>query len=354
MKKNQYIFQFLMVIAVIAVMTGCNKKDSDTEYLATPTPAEPFKDIFEAKAHMGINYGPFHYNGQAPGTQIPVSQIQADLTTIAKNFQFIRTYTVADGLDQVIPQAAARGIEVAAGIHCYPNDASKTKADIDLAVNRASANPYTVTALVVGNETNLLGVNYVPDATVAGYMDYARQKLSAAGLDHISVSSCITGVGGLPNGMGDNKPCPKIMEKCVSLNKHEDRVIFMTIYPYYGQKANNQNNPGNIAGNMEWSYNNGMAQAVAMGIDVVIGEIGWPSGGNDPNMENVPNMKTNFTATLNWINGKNIYNKAFNTLWFSIFDEPWKTAEPFGIGPHWGLYGPNGATTPKFTIPPLL
>ena len=353
MNKRRHIILFSVVISLMAVMTGCTKKQDTNPTQVSLMPKEPSHDIFATKAHMGINYGPFHYNGQNPGTQVPLSQIKADLTLIAKNFEFIRTYTVSNGMDQVIPEAASRGVEVAVGVHCYPNDAGKTKADIDLAVSQAADNPTAVTTIVVGNETNLNGPNYIADATVAGYMDYARQKLTAAGLNSISVSSCITGAGGLPNGMGDSHACPQIMQRCVSLNGMGDRVIFMTIYPYYGQKYNNQNNPSNISGNMEWSHDNGMAQAEAMGIDVVIGEIGWPSGGNDPNMENVNNERINFTATLNWINGKNIYNKSYNTLWFSMFDEPWKTAEPFGIGPHWGLYAANGATTPKFSIPPL-
>ena len=353
MKTKRHVIFYTAIIALMAVMAGCTKKQSDNTSLVLPMPKEPSHDIFAAKAHMGVNYGPFHFNGQNPGTQVPLSQIQADLTLIAKNFNFIRTYTVSNGLDQVIPEAASRGIEVAVGIHCYTNDATRTKADIDLAVSSASVNPIAVTALVVGNETNLNGPNYVADGTVAGYMEYAKQKLNAAGLTSVSVTSCITGTGGLPNGMGDSRGCPMIMQKCVSLNGHGDRVIFMTIYPYYGQKYNSQNNPSGLAGNMQWSHDNGMAQAEAQGIDVVIGEIGWPSGGNDPSMENVNNQRIHFTATLNWINGQNIYNKSYNTLWFSMFDEPWKTAEPFGIGPHWGLYAANGATTPKFAIPPL-
>lgn len=353
MKINGHIILYSAIIALMAVTGGCTKKQTDDAPVVNPKPAEPFHDIFVAQEHMGVNYGPFHYNNQDPGTNVPLSQIQTDLTLIAKNFKYIRTYTVANGLDQVVPEAATRGLEVALGIHCYPNNAASTRADIDLALNRATAHPTAVTAIVIGNETNLNGPNYVDDATVAGYMDYAKQKLNGAGLTSISVSSCITGAGGLPNGMGDSHACPGIMQKCVDLNGQGNRVIFMTIYPYYGQKYNNQNTPANITGNMQWSHDNGMAQAEALGIDVIIGEIGWPSSGNDANMENVSNMEINFKATLKWINGSNIYNKAYNTLWFSMFDEPWKTAEPFGAGPHWGLYAANGVTAPKFTIPPL-
>ncbi|MEI6884725.1 MAG: glycosyl hydrolase family 17 protein [Bacteroidota bacterium] len=354
MKINQHIIAFSAILSVIAITVGCTKKQSTADsMLPTQQPAEPKQDIFSAAVHMGVNYGPFHYANQNPGTQIPLSQIQSDLALIGTTFSFIRTYTVANGMDQVVPESASLGIQVAVGVYCYPGDSVSTQADINLAVSRAAAYPSTVTAIVVGNETNIDGPNYVNDSTVAGYMNYASQKLIAAGLTGITVSSCITGVGGLPGGSGNNHGCPQIMQKCASLNAQGDKVIFMTIYPYYGQKYNNQNTPSNIAGNMQWSHDNGMAQAEALGLDVVIGEIGWPSQGNDPTMENATNEGLNFTATLAWINGTNIYNQSYNTLWFSMFDEPWKTGEPFGVGPYWGLYAANGATQPKFTIPSL-
>jgi exo-beta-1,3-glucanase (GH17 family) len=329
---------------------GCEKNTVTTE---TGTPvAEPVCDIFLAPEHMGVNYGPFHFTGQNTGTEIPLSQVQGDLDLIVKNFKFIRTYTVGNGMDDVVPEAAARGMQVALGIHCVPNDAVKTKNDIDLAITVTKVNPNTVTALVIGNETNLTGTNYVDDMTVSGYMGYAKQKMTEAGLSGISVTSCITGTGGVNGGMGDSHGCPNILQRCYDLNDPGNRVIFMTIYPYYGQKGS-QIKPLDIAGNMQWSHDNGMAQAERKGLDVIIGEIGWPSQGSDPNMENVPNEKLNFQATLNWINGANIYKKSYNTLWFSMFDEPWKVNEPFGIGPYWGLYEANGAQQPKFPIPPL-
>ncbi|RCH55858.1 hypothetical protein DJ568_03640 [Mucilaginibacter hurinus] len=347
----------LLTLAVsFLCFTGCSKSNPEKEKdegMPPPTLQAPKSDIFSSQRYMGINYGPYHYNNEAPGTAIPLSRIKEDMKMIAKNFHFIRTYTVADGMDKVVAEAAANDIEVALGVHCYPNNANKTKADIDLAVKAAKAHIKTVQAIVVGNETNLIVGEYVPDNQVAQYMDYARKQMNSAGLKNTTVTSCITGVGGLANGMGDSRGCPQIMKKCKDLNGDGRRTIFMTIYPYWGQKTNNQNSPGNIAGNMEWSYNNGMQQAENMGLSVVIGEIGWPSGGDNANLENVANQAINFKTTLEWVKGNNIYRKAFNTLWFSMFDEPWKHAEPNGVGPHWGIYGPNGAKTPKFPIPAM-
>ena len=40
-------------------------------------------------------------------------------------------------------------------------------------------------------------------------------------------------------------------------------------------------------------------------------------------------------------------NKAFDTYWFEMFDEPWKTAEG-AWGSHWGLYTAGDSPQPKF------
>ena len=350
--RNSQRLLTILALAGILLLTGCKSKSTDQ--VTTPIIQEPLSDIFTAQEHMGVNYGPFHYSNQNSGSTIPLSQIQADLDIIARNFHFIRTYTVRQGMDKVVPEAAARGIEVALGVYCDPTSGIATKADIDIAVNMAKQYTTTVTAIVVGNETNLAGgnTNYVEDATVAGYMDYAKTQMTANGITGVTVSSCITGTGGLEGGSGISKPCPRILEKCRDLNAPGDKVIFMTIYPYYGQKNNNVNKPSDIAGNMQWSHDNGMVQAeTTYGLDVIIGEIGWPSNGNDVNMENAANEGLNYSTTLKWVNGTNIYNKSYNTLWFAIFDEPWKTSEEFGVGPYWGIYGPDGATSPKFVIP---
>jgi exo-beta-1,3-glucanase (GH17 family) len=341
----------IVVVSFLAILAFSCKKSSTTE---NPIIAEAFDDIFLAAQHMGVNYGPYHFDGQAPGTAIPVSQIQADLSSIAQHFKFLRTYTVEDGMDQVIPEAAAKNLQVCVGIYCNPGNDARTKADIDLAVSQASKHPGTVTAFVIGNETNLNGPNYVPDDKVASLMDYAKQKITAANLTDVSVTSCITGTGGLSGGMGDSHACQAIMGKCRDLNDAGNRIILMTIYPYYGQKTNGLNTPSDISGNMSWSYDNGMKQAIsAYGLSVIIGEIGWPSQGNDPAMENNANEGLNFVASLHWINGNNGQNQAYNTFWFSMFDEPWKTNEPYGIGPYWGIYPSNGSTQSKFTIPVL-
>lgn len=339
------------MVLLFFVIVSCKNESSDTP---SPEAQEVEKDVFASVEHLGVCYGPYHNDGQAPlDTAISKAQMEADLTLISKNFDFFRTYTVADSMDQVVGIAASLGLELALGAHCYPDDSVTTIAEIDKAIMAAKQHPSTVMCIVIGNETNLKyqNPNYVPPAKVAEYMDYAHTKMIAEGLD-MPLSACITGTGADDKNTYPHEDyAGPILQKCKDLNKVHHRLIFLTIYPYFGAGSN----PANIDGNMQWSYEHGMSNAEDnFDLCVMIGEIGWPSAndGKPTSRENVANMETNFKASLNWVDGKNIYNKAYNSFWFEMFDEPWKVK--YGpIESYWGLYEKNGAQTPKFPIPDL-
>ena len=79
----------------------------------------------------------------------------------------------------------------------------------------------------------------------------------------------------------------------------------------------------------------------------MIAEIGWPSDGAPNWKTSVANEKLNYATTKTWVSGQNSLNRAFDTYWFEMFDEPWKTKEgPWG--PHWGLYTAGDNPQPKF------
>jgi|GEM_PF-864296 len=348
----------IFMLMMLFLIASCNKDNDSTP--ENPDVLAAKKDVIATHEHMGVCYGPYHKSGQAPGSSIPMTQIETDLTIIAEHFDFFRTYTVADNMDKVAEVAANKGLQVALGVHCYTTaqgGASKTKADIDKAVNAAKANVNTVVCIIVGNETSLgkgSNPNYVDPAVVAGYMDYAKTKVDEAGIS-LPITSCLSA-----GGADKNSPeyAPAILEKCRDLNDKEHRIIMMNIYPYYGQVYNYVQHgtpvtPGDITGNMSWSFNNQGIKAAETkyGLAVVIGEIGWPTGG-DFNFQTIANSELNFKSTLDWINGNNSDRQAYNTFWFEMFDEPWKKDEPNGAGPNWGLYKSN-AQTPKFAIPTL-
>ncbi len=347
------------MVLMLLLIVSC-KNDDDNPSPENPDIQAAKKDVIATVEHMGICYGPYHKSGQAPGTTIPLQQIETDISIIAEHFDFLRTYTVADNMDQVVGVAASKGLQVALGVHCYTElqgGAAKTKADIIKAVNAAKANTNTVVCIIVGNETNL-GVgynpNYLDQSIVAGYMDFTKTKIDEAGIS-LPITSCLSAGGADKNS---EEYAPAILEKCRDLNAKDHRIVMMNIYPYYGQVYNYVHNnkpvtPGDISGNMDWSFDNQGIKAAELkyGLAVVIGEIGWPTGGTLP-FQTVSNSELNFRTTLDWINGNNRDRQAYNTFWFEMFDEPWKQNEPDGAGPNWGLYQSN-AQTPKFNIPKL-
>jgi len=336
------------IIILIMVVAACQKSDNN------PKIQEPEKDLFSSVEYLGVCYGPYHYDSLEPLKQtISKSQIESDLNLISKHFGFLRTYTVADGMDQVVEIASAKGLEVALGVNCYPGDATTTKSDIDKAIEVAKAHPSVVMCIAIGNETNKKGPTYVEPSVVAGYMDYAHTRMLAAGLS-LPLTACITGTGAQNPHTIDTSVevyAGEILQKCKDLNKPEHQVVLLTIYPYWGNSQ-----PDNIDAAMNWSYHNGISNCEDnFGLTVIIGEIGWPSKNNGtPNStrETVANLKTNFGVSLKWVNGNNFLNKAYNSFWFEMFDEPFKYKEN-GVGPYWGLYEKGGKETPKFDIPKL-
>lgn len=340
----------LLALLMSIILSSCTKID-DLPPVIHPTE----RNLFNSTLHLGVNYEPYHYEGQHPGVEIPVSQIQEDLGLIAQTFDYFRTYTVEDNMDQVVPIAAGLNLQVALGVYCHPGDSLRTMQNIDKAVAIAALYPGTVACFVIGNETNIKNdTNYVPSILVKEYMIYTKSKLIAYSLN-IPITSCITGGGADPDYNDPTQEfCGVIMQACRDLNETGQRVILLSMYPYWGQYYSGKNSPENIMAGMTWSYKHGIEQARKM-YDVcsIIGEIGWPSASYDipTARENKTNEGINFNTTLNWLTGNNEQYQAYNGFWFMMFDQPWKIHEPNEVGPHWGIYEKNGSQVPKFELP---
>ena len=68
---------------------------------------------------------------------------------------------------------------------------------------------------------------------------------------------------------------------------------------------------------------------------IVISETGWPSGGlaNGPAQPSLSNQVAFAREFLAWAGQEGV-----DFFWFEAFDEAWKTNEPNGVGPTWGIY----------------
>ncbi|MFC2102488.1 hypothetical protein ACFLS7_05795 [Bacteroidota bacterium] len=359
-------FAIFIVMASFALFS-CQKK-KDPAPVNDPDPILGSSFLFTGASPMGVCYGPYHMGDfkadpflQAPGKKIPVTQIDTDLGMIAQHFTFFRTYTQSDGMDTVPHFAKKHNLQVALGVWVYPNDASKTKWEAETAVRLAKQYPDQVRCITVSNEPSTVqGLTY---ARVAEVMNEVHSMMQKAGVNK-PLSSCIKG----PQ-VNDNN-AKVVLDACKNLNDANNRHIFLTIYPYGGQRGNPvpYNTPGDIKANMDYSYGNAIKPCEDAGLNVIIGEMGWPSGKDNNetpappsekplDWETVDNMKANYFATLSWMRGHHegstvFPDKIYTTFWFEMFDEPWKIYEDpsRGTGPCYGLYYNNPDPPAKFTI----
>lgn len=294
--------------------------------------------LFGGSDMMGACYAPFHQVGKEKSTYTEAN-VDADIKIIsASDMTFIRTYTV-QGCQASLPKLCQKhGVGLALGVWIFQGHPNQTETEIDTALAQASAYPDQVKVIVIGNEVDL-PINGYNIAEVQAAFAYAKKELAKKKYSNIStipLTICMTGAGPASDTW---KPLLTIMES----------YAFLTIYPWYGQKDNRQNQPSkppmtpsDISANMTYSYENGMKQAIAAGLEVVIAEIGWPSAGTTDYDTTWESEVANFKATCAWINGTNSHSRAYITMWFEMFDEPWKTTEGLW-GPHWGIYG-SGVT----------
>lgn len=355
-------FALIALMASFAILS-CQKKE-DTAPTPDPDPVLGGSPLFTGASPMGVCYGPYHISDfkanpfpQRPGVTIPASQIDTDLGMIAQHFTFFRTYTQLDGMDTIPFFAKKHNLQVALGVWVWPNDTAKTTLEANIAVRLAKQYPDQVRCITVSNEPSANGVSF---PLVVEVMNQVHAMMKSAGIN-IPLSSCIKGP--------EVSNAQVVLDACKNLNDPTNRHIFLTIYPYGGQRFNPvpYNTPGDIKANMDYSYGNAIKPCEDAGLNVIIGEIGWPSGidNNETpapesekplNWENVANTTANYFASLSWIRGNHqgstgFPDKIYTTFWFEMFDEPWKMGEDSrGTGPCYGLYYNNPNPAAKFAI----
>jgi exo-beta-1,3-glucanase (GH17 family) len=289
----------------------------------------------KAMSFFGVCYSPYHRTNAFPPSGVTEADVDADMSIIAsRQFTHIRTYGVDGGNQWNVDKAAKYHLQLGLGVWVTPNDLAATKAQIDLALRQAfsAVQKYQKNLdvdLVIGNEVDRRDAGiYTPDLIRAA-MQYAKEEAPRYPSVRARVTTCFSGTV-LQHPGSEWQP---VVDYC-------DAVTYLTVYPWYGGAA-----PGNIDPQMQWSWDHGLKQVREWGKQVVIAEIGWPSAGGRET--SVANEKTNYEATKKWVSGANPLRMSFDTFWFEMFDEPWKTQEG-PQGPHWGLYTSGASPQPKF------
>lgn len=123
-----------------------------------------------------VSYSPYHLSGQSPldpAYVAPPAQIAADLERLAPLTRCVRIYSVAQGLDQVLPQARRLGLKVLLGAWISA-DRARNAQELDRAIALANAYPETVQALIVGNEVLLR--RELPEGELARLLRSAKAR----------------------------------------------------------------------------------------------------------------------------------------------------------------------------------
>jgi len=297
-----------------------------------------------AAPFIGINYGPFHKEGQRPGAapDIPEQQIVEDLKAVAgAGFRQIRTYGMDSGLSRIVPLAQRHfpelrifiGIYVCGLNHDDPGNPGSTRAQMDDALRLANAHR-NVAGVVVGNEC-LPGE---PEACrhpvsvdqLIADLGYVRKGLTQEARKSVRITSAMSMVAAVTAHA----------TRGLRIAPHCD-VVMVNIHPFFASVPVEEA----VHSNLDASYRRLIELYAPTGKPVVIGETGWPSAG-PANGRAVPSPENQ----ARFIRDVARYARthALGVFLFEMFDEPWK-AEAEGVGPHWGLFGRDGRA--KFLLP---
>lgn len=307
-------------------------------------PASSLADGPLAGPFIGVNYGPFHQDGQRPdaAAELPEEQLREDLRTITTaGFRWVRTYGVDHGLNRIVPLAHRLfphlrifiGVYVCGLEHDEAGNPRRTRFQLDEAIRLANRYP-NVAGIVVGNECLAGEPEACPQpVSVEQLIEdliYAKKGLTPEVRKTVVVTSALSMIAAVKNHAAQGR---RVAEHC--------DVIMVNIHPFFAPAAAEQA----VGSNVDGSYRRLIQLYSQTGKPIVIGETGWPSAGpsNGPAVPGLENQEK-FTRDL----FRYARSRDINVFLFEMFDEPWK-AEAGGVGPHWGLFDTRGRA--KFALP---
>ncbi|MBK8931369.1 MAG: hypothetical protein IPM76_03450 [Chloroflexi bacterium] len=250
---------------------------------------------------QGIAYSPFR-DCQNPhwGPLPSVDELRDDLLLIRHMGNAVRTYSSVGAQGQIPAIAQELGLRVVAGADLGP-DEEKNEAEIDALIQLAQQDD-GIESVIVGNEVLLRG-----DLTEAELIADIKRVQTAV---DVPVTSAET--------IGYLFGHPALIEAV--------DYVLVHIYAYWDGVAIE-----NAAQHTLNMYR--LAQDLAPGKLVVIGETGWPSAGptNGTAVPSIANEQRFWREFLTLAQSENIPFFAF-----SAFNELWKTEG--GVGSYWGVY----------------
>ena len=267
----------------------------------------------------GVDYGPFR-EGQSPEKGIfpTIQEMEEDMPLLKMMASTIRTYSVTNGFENIIGLGKKYGLKVVPGAWLSDNQAANEQ-EINNLIKVANQSD-NVPFVVVGSEALLRWEKGwpggLPENKLIEYITQVKQNVTVpvttAEPWHIWLAH------------------PNLVEAA--------DFIFMNVHPYWEGITIDQ-----AANFVLQKYTEVKDEYPAK--RAAISETGWPSGGS-PNGAAVPGLDNQEKFINNLLELAN--REAIDLFYFEAFDEGWKTSEPNGVGPHWGLY--TSQRTPKHSI----
>ncbi len=251
-----------------------------------------------------------------PGTMVSAEQIDEDLALLSRYTDCIRTYSNANGLDQIPAIAQRHGLKMLMGLW-LANNAAFNRQQIATAIDLAKKYPDVIRAVVVGNEVLLRG------------------ELSATDLGAIirEVKSQVS----MPVTYAD------VWEFWLRYSDLQNDVDFVTIHilPYWEDFP--------LPASAAAAHVDDIRKKVVAAIpnkEIVIGEIGWPSAGRmrEAARPSPSNQARVISQTLELAQREN-----FRVNVIEAFDQPWKRALEGSTGRYWGIFD-RATQAPKFSF----
>jgi glucan 1,3-beta-glucosidase len=234
------------------------------------------------------------------------ARIDSDLSMLSRVTTCVRTYSVKQGLDRVVPIAEKYGMQVLLGIWIGRED-KVNENEIAQAITIARAHPKAIRGIVVGNEVLLRGEQQ-PDDLIR----YLKEVKTATGLP-VTYADVTDFWMKAPRSLAD-------------------AVDFITIHilPYW------ENNPTSAAGGVAYLKN--VREEVAAefpGKRIFIGETGFPSAGRE-RAEATPSLVAEALYLRELATYADSVGLDYNLI--EAFDQPWKRALEGTAGGHWGVF----------------
>ncbi len=267
---------------------------------------DEMKNILTNKIH-GISFSPY-LDDQDPSekSQITEEQIAKRLSIIENHTDWIRTFSCANGNEEVPRIAHEKNLKVFAGVW-LGEDLEENEIEMENMIRIAKEGH--VDMIGVGNEVLLR-----EDFEVEQLITYIKRIKKA--VPHIPV--------GYVDAYYMFVNYPELIDEC--------DVLFANCYPFWEY----------CDLDISVDYMKTMYELVskyANGKKIIISETGWPNkgevyGGAKPSYENAMRY---FISTMNWANKENI-----DVFYFSSFDEVWKQNHEGEYGAYWGLWDKEG------------